>query len=1756
MTKGYIQLSFIGKQDYKLVGNPQICFWKKVYKRHTNFSSQSIEIECDDSVQLLENKKSTYTFKLKRYADMINFISLTLDLPEIDVKEEKYFKWITNIGANIIKSARLFYDDILIEEIDGDFILINKDMNYTSAQAETFDKLIGNISEIYTPITKSGKIYPYRLNIPLPFCFFRDKTYIPLLCNNLREVSVEITLRALNDLYLIGTVNTSNLIPPSPSQDDCGVLPGSGICMPYIQWNKQKGCGHFDTYSHAGIIKPNIEANYIYLDNDERNTMSKKSLIQILPIVKRYNFNELIGKVKLYIDAFHPLKSLYIIAKKNNIDCMNQWDNYTNKDYSNQEILFLQTYLLTYIKNEFTKINSNHSGENFNSNDFFVSLLGGLLPYGDGHGSTFRQNTNAIISVNDNGEVEDIKLLNKGSDYTKKPSFNIKSTTGENVKLESTMKITKVIIKHSGNNYIKNPSIVSSDKRIIAESVITEGKLTGVRIRGSVSVKNLPILTVQPTFYINTLNHLTSGRDYKTSPYILVFLNEDLRTKDFTSPIVFKGKLNNGRIVSSIRIKQGETNKDEKSATVFIGGILNEIIPNKENRIYDSDFNMPTLHFHDRYNNILSPEVVIKDNKAIIKTRGAGLSKYTEINIGRILYGITDFTSELFKETNITAHLEYKYYKQGLTPSLNCSKKPIINVSIPNITGILPKYELVLRNTFISNSKECAIPDTNDIFIEALIINSNLIVKFDNRFSDFMDLVLELQLYKPSVLNDYLSIKRFTPDSNKVTVPIKLILNHEKDISSYMNELGIFQYDINRNQTAGALFITHKIGSIRSLPKILKIGDVITLVINNIYVATCSINIVNNVIFGWDFSKPINIMNILMHGGGLYFNGLGSNPFVFDVSRPLKDFKLVSNGYNISSPPKMYIKSNTHSPVPIECNIDTHPISHNTFELDYGGKGASAKVEFDFGGTMRQLNDYITVEIHNGKVRHVKFNQSYYDISKIWENYSSPPLFIYKSKLITANYPSKDTTAILSKADKIREYGILDISHEEERTERYEDALIGGIIDTGGEGFEGNIIYDHGGFGAKLILEEGDKNHFNVVCSNMGYNYTENVISSVIAYNIDDGGTLNTRMVYQFKSSINNIGQIDTSKKYVNNKFNKIFITHEKTTVTKSKEYSIVDSAMNINTRYFLVTGNIPDKSINIISSGKNYKTQVDNSVSNDKLEFKLFSHPKFLDNSKIGWQYTINNGSITTLNIKSSNSFVPFVKYIYIPETGIQYEKLNTKVSPKLKLTGFKVIDGGNGIINRDEMFFYNGFITELSLIDKGKSYRDVPKAILHDSHRQLFLDVELEKAANNIEVGRSISKISYPNNHKLLVINHTGHSILSKYKNISLSPLLSSKTRNFILFNTLPSIRIGGEITKINLGIGNNLEDMVILGYNKSTGKYIEDDIIIKKRGLDRNSYFIKSSTIHSNSSKIMRKTEFNDLQLLQKYDNIGFTRASYIDIGYPLSMLDINYLGDEIASSKFGYELVMLNKYNERINEGFSPNIIIRGENNPIKGNEYSINVRGDGGGVSATAEPEIMKGDGAIIMASGNTDGFNILNPGKGYTCDDEIISSGGHYEWSSISEDISIPEGDLMTKEEIIKFLNIWSFRDKNNIPIIDSAKKYDFYSSDIIKRLGVMINNEVREDLRLADYYKTVEKFFTSPNSNYNNIYEYSASLNNLKFQPMGTINLETLNKFAIVLELLNPLVFESYKYDVSIFTMSYNAIKYINGEGSLVYGN
>ena len=70
MGGGLMQLVAMGAQDVFLTGNPQITFFKVVYRRHTNFSKESIQQEWSGG-------GSRKTCTLSRNGDLVQEMYLT-----------------------------------------------------------------------------------------------------------------------------------------------------------------------------------------------------------------------------------------------------------------------------------------------------------------------------------------------------------------------------------------------------------------------------------------------------------------------------------------------------------------------------------------------------------------------------------------------------------------------------------------------------------------------------------------------------------------------------------------------------------------------------------------------------------------------------------------------------------------------------------------------------------------------------------------------------------------------------------------------------------------------------------------------------------------------------------------------------------------------------------------------------------------------------------------------------------------------------------------------------------------------------------------------------------------------------------------------------------------------------------------------------------------------------------------------------------------------------------------------------------------------------------------------------------------------------------------------------------------------------------------------------------------------------------------------------------------------------------------------
>merc|ERR1712054_507332 len=81
MGGGLMQLVAYGAQDIYLTGNPQITFFKVVYRRHTNFSMEAIEQTINGTV----SASSRVTSTVSRNGDLVHKMYLEVNTGTVNV---------------------------------------------------------------------------------------------------------------------------------------------------------------------------------------------------------------------------------------------------------------------------------------------------------------------------------------------------------------------------------------------------------------------------------------------------------------------------------------------------------------------------------------------------------------------------------------------------------------------------------------------------------------------------------------------------------------------------------------------------------------------------------------------------------------------------------------------------------------------------------------------------------------------------------------------------------------------------------------------------------------------------------------------------------------------------------------------------------------------------------------------------------------------------------------------------------------------------------------------------------------------------------------------------------------------------------------------------------------------------------------------------------------------------------------------------------------------------------------------------------------------------------------------------------------------------------------------------------------------------------------------------------------------------------------------------------------------------------------
>ncbi len=275
-----MQLVAYGAQDVYLTGNPQITFFKVVYRRHTNFSMECIRQTVSGIMQL--GGKGTAT--ISRNGDLISQIYMTYKL-----SSKTGDAVVSNFGNALIKNAEVEIGGQLIDRQDGRFMQVYTDLTEPNPSANpcgllkhqkmsglgaNFADTVGDSSN-YSTTVKTDKLYW----VPLKFWFCRNPGLaLPLIALQYHEVKVSVELEEGSKLTT-GVTGKSKSITNSDDfqKNDC-----------------------------------NLWVDYIYLDTDERRRFAQVSheyLIEQVQ-VKKSNVSLTGERDDIDLNFNHPVKEL------------------------------------------------------------------------------------------------------------------------------------------------------------------------------------------------------------------------------------------------------------------------------------------------------------------------------------------------------------------------------------------------------------------------------------------------------------------------------------------------------------------------------------------------------------------------------------------------------------------------------------------------------------------------------------------------------------------------------------------------------------------------------------------------------------------------------------------------------------------------------------------------------------------------------------------------------------------------------------------------------------------------------------------------------------------------------------------------------------------------------------------------------------------------------------------------------------------------------------------------------------------------------------------------------------------------------------------------------------------------------------------------------------------------------------------------------------------------------------------------------
>ena len=371
MPGGLLNLVSQGQQNIILNGNPSKSFFKCTYKKYTNFGLQKFRLDYDGTPTLSLTNESTFTFKVKRYADLLMDTYICITLPNIWsplMPPQAYtnpdgttgytdwapyeFQWIKNLGAQIISKITINCGNQQLQQYSGQYILASAQRDFSAQKLALFDEMIGNVPELNDPANYGARVNTYpnayyttsaagaqpsitgrTLWIPLGSWFTLQSTQaFPLVALQYNELTISVSFRPINEWFTIRDImdytNNYPVVAPNFNQY-------------YMQFYRFLQTPPDETLGPTSYVDTrtnwfadiNLNCTYCFLSDDEATIFAKNEQKYLFKQVYEKPYYNITGANKIDLDSLGMVISWMFYFQRSDVNLRNQWSNYTNWPY-------------------------------------------------------------------------------------------------------------------------------------------------------------------------------------------------------------------------------------------------------------------------------------------------------------------------------------------------------------------------------------------------------------------------------------------------------------------------------------------------------------------------------------------------------------------------------------------------------------------------------------------------------------------------------------------------------------------------------------------------------------------------------------------------------------------------------------------------------------------------------------------------------------------------------------------------------------------------------------------------------------------------------------------------------------------------------------------------------------------------------------------------------------------------------------------------------------------------------------------------------------------------------------------------------------------------------------------------------------------------------------------------------------------------------------------------------------------------------